>query len=105
MVNGKLVTNLQYKWGHLPSFIEEHEIEFLEKSSTKLLPPEALVVLVAFVIVVALVVFLVRALELSVVILLTRPCVAGLPGLGRVNESLESMRLTEFISGLSETVD
>lgn len=104
-----MVRNLQYKWGYLPSFIEEHEIEFLEKSSTKLLPPEALVVLVAIVtpvnVLLALVVFLVKALELSVVHLLIRPCVAGFPGLGRVNESLESVRLTEFISGLSETVD
>ena len=30
---------------HLPSSIEETEIEFLEKSSTKLLPPEALMAL------------------------------------------------------------
>lgn len=31
----------------------------------------------------------------------TRPRSPGLPGLGKVNESLESIRWTEFMSGLS----
>lgn len=72
------------------------EMEFLEYSSTKLLPPEALVIPVL--VLVALV--FVKAEE-AVVHRPVRPRIPGFPGLGKVKESLDSIRWTEFISGLS----
>lgn len=86
--------------GHLPSSMEETEIEFLENSSTKLLPPETLEEPV-FVLAVAFV--WVKVDPVVVVHRPPRPWIPGLPGLGKVNESLESMRWTAFMSGLSGT--
>lgn len=85
---------------YLPSSIEEWEIEFLEYSSTKLLPAEALVAPVYPL----LALVLVKA-EVEVVVQRPlRPWSPGLPGLGKVNESLENMRWIEFMSGRSATV-
>lgn len=77
--------------------MEEMEIEFLEYSSAKLLPVETLVPPVC----VLLGLVLVNAEDEVVVQRAVRPWIPGFPGLGNVNESLESMRCTEFISGLS----
>lgn len=47
---------------------------------------------------------LVNAVEVVVVHWPTRPWTPGFPGLGKVKESLDSMRCTEFMSGLSATL-
>ena len=55
---------------YLPSSIEETDIEFLEYSSIKLLPPETLVALVFVVVALVAVALLVRA---EVVVVVQRP--------------------------------
>ena len=84
------------------------EMEFLDSSSAILASTEALVVFVSVPNV--LVVFVLEALvtdadpEAVVVIHRpVRPWIAGFPGLGSVNESLDRMRCTLCMSGRSDT--
>ena len=89
------------------------EMEFLDSSSAILASTEALVVFVFVSVPNVLVVFVLEALvtdaadadpEAVVVIHRpVRPWIAGFPGLGSVNESLDRMRCTLCMSGRSDT--
>lgn len=87
---------------HRPSEVKETEIEFLELSSAILHKVEALVVSVPVKVLFVLV--LVREEEAVVVQRPVRPRIPGLPGFGNVNESLDSMRWTVYMSGRSEII-
>ena len=85
-------------------------MEFLDSSSAILASTEALVVFVFVSVPNVLVVFLLEALvtdadpEAVVVIHRpVRPWIAGFPGWGSVNESLDRMRCTLCMSGRSDT--
>lgn len=85
---------------YLPSSMEDTDIEFLEYSSMIVVPlAEALVPVNPL-----LALVFVSAVE-DVVQRPTRPWIPGLVGVGNTKESLESMRWTEFMSGLSRTLD
>ena len=89
------------------------EMEFLDSSSAILASTEALVVFVFVSVPNVLVVFVLEALvtdaadadpEAVVVIHRpVRPWIAGFPGWGSVNESLDRMRCTLCMSGRSDT--
>ena len=86
------------------------EMEFLDSSSAILASAEALVVFVFVSVPNVLVVFVLEALvtdadpEAVVVIHRpVRPWIAGFPGWGSVNESLDRMRCTLCMSGRSDT--